>query len=454
MLFSVSQLKRLTEGKFFRNVAIVATGTAGAQAIAMGFAPIVTRLYGPENFGVLGTFTACLSMAVPLATLSYPIAAVLPETDKEAKVLVKLATSIAFGMSLFVLAFVIINEHATVKLLGLPRHDAAITYLIPLAIFFAAMMTIASQWVIRKKYFLLKSKVVVAHALVANISKVTAGLAFPTALTLVVVATLGSLLHACLLFLGARRKREAEDDEDDGLTLSLTEVARAHWEFPVYRTPQIFLSMASQSLPVIFLAGFFGPASAGYYALARTVLGLPATLVAQAVGDVFFPQITEHVRKKEDAFAPILKATLILGVVGVVPFSILIIFGPWLFRFVFGDGWEVAGVYAQWLSIMLFFNFINRPSIAAVPALGLQRGLLLFEVVSTAVKLIALYIGFSVINNEIFAIALFSSSAAVAYALLIGWVHWEARRNSASTHLALGLTGNEPHGPLSGNREW
>lgn len=56
--------KRLTKSKFVRNVAIVATGTAGAQAITMAFAPIITRLYGPEAFGLLGTFMAILAIAM------------------------------------------------------------------------------------------------------------------------------------------------------------------------------------------------------------------------------------------------------------------------------------------------------------------------------------------------------------------------------------------------------
>ncbi|UCZ56541.1 hypothetical protein LGV61_12545 [Desulfurispirillum indicum] len=41
-------LTKLYNSKFIRNVAIVASGTAAAQAITMAFAPIITRIYGPE----------------------------------------------------------------------------------------------------------------------------------------------------------------------------------------------------------------------------------------------------------------------------------------------------------------------------------------------------------------------------------------------------------------------
>ena len=47
-------------------MSLVATGTAGAQAISMAFAPLITRIYGPEAFGVLGTFMALLPVNFPV----------------------------------------------------------------------------------------------------------------------------------------------------------------------------------------------------------------------------------------------------------------------------------------------------------------------------------------------------------------------------------------------------
>src|SRR5690606_19830586 len=65
----LTRIKQLGQSKFVRNVAIVATGTAGAQAITMAFAPVITRLYGPEAFGLLGTFMAILGVQHGAAVL-------------------------------------------------------------------------------------------------------------------------------------------------------------------------------------------------------------------------------------------------------------------------------------------------------------------------------------------------------------------------------------------------
>src|SRR5699024_12262382 len=84
-------IDKLFKSSFVKNVAIMATGTAGAQALNMILSPIITRLYGPEAFGVLSTFVALTSVIIPIAALSYPIAIVLPKNDKNAKRLIRLS---------------------------------------------------------------------------------------------------------------------------------------------------------------------------------------------------------------------------------------------------------------------------------------------------------------------------------------------------------------------------
>jgi len=60
-------IARTWKSKFLRSVAVVAFGTAGAQAITMAFSPVITRLYGPEAFGLLGVFMAMPQVSVPFS---------------------------------------------------------------------------------------------------------------------------------------------------------------------------------------------------------------------------------------------------------------------------------------------------------------------------------------------------------------------------------------------------
>ena len=79
-----SGAKTYGNSRFLRNVAVVATGTAAAQAITLAFMPFLTRVYGSEAFGALAAFNAAVSISTPLATLGYVNAIVLPDTEEGA----------------------------------------------------------------------------------------------------------------------------------------------------------------------------------------------------------------------------------------------------------------------------------------------------------------------------------------------------------------------------------
>lgn len=405
----IAHAKRLTKSKFLRNVVTVASGTAGAQAITMAFSPIITRLYGPEAFGVLGTFTAILAVLAPLAALSYPIAIVLPKRDVEALGLAKLSLGIAVAMSLLAALILTLFKAPIVNVFNLQAVEKFIL-LLPLAMLLSAAMAVMSQWVIRKKQFKIMAKVAVLQSLWLNTAKAGIGLLSPLAAVLVVLATVGSALHALMLWSGVRKSSERKfvlSDPAEGSVCSKA-LAWQHRDFAYYRTPQIVLNAASQSMPVLMLASFFGPAAAGFYALGKMVLGMPTALVGQSVASVFYPRFNEAFHNGEDTCNLLGKATLFLGVIGIIPFGLVVAFGPWLFSFVFGDEWRTAGVFSQWLALWSYFGFMNRPSVGAIPVLALQGLFLLYEVASVALRAISLFVGFIIYDNALVAVALFS----------------------------------------------
>src|SRR5690625_3195626 len=92
--------EKVFKSKFIKNVTIMATGAAGAQIIALLTLPIITRLYGPEAYGILGTFNSFVNIIVPIAALTYPIAIVLPKSQVEALGIIRLSTFVTSGFSI------------------------------------------------------------------------------------------------------------------------------------------------------------------------------------------------------------------------------------------------------------------------------------------------------------------------------------------------------------------
>ncbi|MDF1593773.1 MAG: lipopolysaccharide biosynthesis protein [Desulfobacterales bacterium] len=414
---------RTAKSKFARDVAIVASGTAVAQAITMVFAPIVTRLYGPEAFGLYGVFMAVVAVLTPIAALTYPIAVVLPEEDSDAKGLAHLSLLTASGVALLLVAVIWFSGEWFLGLFG-AKTIAPFGLLLPLALFFAAGTQVGQHWLIRKKRFAITARIAAAQALVINTAKVGVGWFHPVGAVLIVLATFGGAVHSLMLWVGSMRANPgpASKDTPGKSPYSLGKLATKYYDFPLYRAPQVFMNAVSQSIPVLMLAGFFSPAAAGFYTIGRTVLGMPSQLIAKSVGDVFYPRISEAAHKGENLVHLILQATGGLALTGVAPFMLVVLFGPWLFGFVFGAEWAMAGSYARWLAFFFFFNYINRPSVAAVPVLGIQKGLLIYELFSTGSKAVAFLVGFYVFSSDIVAVALFALIGSIAYVAMILWI--------------------------------
>lgn len=118
--------------------------------------------------------------------------------------------------------------------------------------------------------------------------------------------------------------------------------------------------------------------------------------------------------------------------ISLIPFGCVFLFGPMLFSLVFGAEWFVAGEYARWLALFFLFNFVNKPSVASVPVLGIQRGLLIYEIFSTGGKVLALFAGFYWFGSDIWAVALFSLSGVVTYIAMMLWILTYAKRWSGN----------------------
>lgn len=408
--------QRIMRSPFVRNVVIVASGTAGAQAITLAFSPIITRIYGPEAFGLLGAFTAVLALATPLSALTYPIAIVLPKHDDEAKGLARLSARIAISIALTLGVLFLFVEKPIARLLNMQTIQNYLV-LVPVAMLFTAWQTIMQQWLIRKKLFKVTARVAVSQSLILNALKSLVGLIFPTGAVLIVLNTAGNLIYTAQLWLGAKRWGQPNEQIHHPTTqpISLKQLAIQHRDFPLFRTPQILVNAISQSAPTLVLASLFGPAVAGFYTLSRSVMNAPVNLLGNSIGNVFYAQIAESVNAGKNPSPFLHKATLSAFAVAAIPFLIVMIWGAPLFSWVFGSEWHTAGQYAQWVAIWLLFSLAARPVIAIIPVIELQGTFLIAEIVFILLRVGGLFIGAWLFNDALVAVALYAIASALLF---------------------------------------
>lgn len=410
---------------FVRNVATIGTGVIVSQVIVLAFAPLITRLYGPEAIGLQGVFTSIVNLLFVVAALGYPASIVLPKHDSDAVGLVRISVIISTAicaLTAITLSFVGIEFLALLNASAIQN----LMYFIPLAMLVAVLAEILGQWLNRKKAFSVRAKYSVANALVVNGTKTAMGFYHPAGSTLIASNVFGGLFGTLLTWHGWHKYKKnnpnAVIEANETNKIDLLDLAKQHRSFPLLWTPQNLINVFSQSLPVLMLSSLFGAAYAGQYSIAIAVLALPANMIGGSVMSVFNPRINEAIHNGENARALIVKATLGMATMGALPYLAVIIAGPILFEFVFGKEWHTAGVYAQILAAWLFLQFANRPAVAAIPALKLQGGLLVYECFSTGSKVLALWLGFAYFKSDLVAVALFSFVGVLAYLWLILWV--------------------------------
>ena len=408
-----SILTNLKGSLFLRNIATLVSGSAIAQLIGLACAPLLTRLYSPEDFGLLGVFMAVSAVAATIATLRYDMAVVLPAEDRSAWSLLCLAGGWSLCAVLLVGVLLYPIRHFLADSAGVPWLVPYFVWL-PLLVLTSGWLSLATHWSIRKKRFRAMSTSSVASCLLGNGYKVGGGLMGFGGGVLIVGTFIQQTLHLLMLAFQLRKNvPRAPYDPVDARAQ-----AREHRSFPLYRMPQDGLNTLTVQLPNIILAACYSPAIIGFYLLAQRVLQAPTSMIRESVLSVMYQRFVEADHQNQNLYSICLKATLLM-VGAMLPFVVVIlIWGPLLFEWVFGKEWLIAGHYARWLVLWVAVSFCNVPAVVVIPVVGLNRFLLVFEVLSTSIRIGALLVVARMLEAEL-AIASFVGVACVSNVILI-----------------------------------
>jgi O-antigen/teichoic acid export membrane protein len=271
--------------------------------------------------------------------------------------------------------------------------------------------------------------------LIYNATRTGAGLimATATAPVLVITSSLYYVIHSALLLIGIRLRREpsvfrASTEATIEPRKTLRQLASEYRDFPLFRAPQVLINALSVHMPTLVLASAFGAVPAGFFALCLQVLAMPSNFIGKAVGSVYYPRITQAIHAREAVTGLLLRGVMGMSLAGLVPFAALVIAGPWLFDLAFGGQWHTAGEYARWLAISEFAGFIGGPCLVAIPALSLQKTFLVFEIVSTSLRISAVMAGAFFFKDALAVVMAFAAANVLINLSMIVIVLIEGRR--------------------------
>ncbi len=401
---------------FIRSVVTLLSGTLVAQIIAYASRPLLTRLYSPEEFGILGFYLAIVAVATTMAAGKYNDAVLLPESDREARLLVRAA----IGLVLLMAVAIWVLTPFRANLGRLLHNQVAAEYLIwvPVSILFLGISWVFDAWLTRKRRFKAIAVGRVAHGVTMAPTQIAAGFGGAGPIGLIGGLLAGQAVHALSYLISGRGAIQLRADSNG--TSNLLQVAARYKRFPLFGAPASALNTASVQLPALLLLFFFDAAVLGHYGIGYAALSVPMTVLGGAVAQVFFANAPEA--RRRGALSALTDDVVIrLVAAGLFPVAAVAVVGPELFRFVFGKEWHTAGVYAQYLAPWTFLVFLSSPLSRLFDILEKQRELLLFNVALLVTRTAALSVG-GVAGNDHLAIGLFGAVGAFMWLLHTVWM--------------------------------
>jgi len=415
------KLSHVKNSQFLRNVIKVASGTAGAQLVTLVFIPVITRLFSPEDYGLLGTFTALLTIVLPVAALTYPIAIVLPKENRQVVDIASLSFAIALVIFVILTSVLALFKDPLLIMLGV-NSLGGLVFLIPAAMLFSAFHQTNQQWLIRNSRYGFIGKASIIQALIVNITKTLAGLVMPTGGSLIIITAVGHLIHGLIFVKGLSGELAAAFKQmiNPSAYLDILRVAKKYADFPKFRAPQTMIHALSQGVPILMLGTYFGVSSVGFYAMSMSVISAPVGVIGKSINDVFYPKATRLFNEGKPIDVLLIKSSLMLLVLGLPPLALLFFWGEALFGWLFGIEWRTAGAYAAWMSLWMLCFLVTRPVISTIPVLGIQKWFLKNEILNLVLRVAIFYLACTTLSNPLDVVAAFS----ILNMLIYGYIYF------------------------------
>jgi lipopolysaccharide exporter len=423
-------LANLKNSAFVKNVFVVMSGTALAQALSFVLSPIISRLYSPADFGVFGSFIAILGIISAGITLDYSQALMLPKQKDDAFGLFIISCLSGFLMAALCLGICLIAPRFIINFIKAP--NTWILVLLVIGVLGGGPSQAFQSWCIRVKAFKHTSASQVIRSLSANGTQIGLGYLKGGASALIFAVTLGDILATLSLTKPAMREFKALWQRIRWKRL--WRLVKDYRDFPLYSASTNVINSLALGLPIFLLTHFYGIAVAGAYAFGIRLIQAPMELVLRALRQVLFQKASETYNEGGRLVPLYLKITGGLFAVAFLPSLVLFTWAPQLFSWIFGARWHTAGVFARSLVLWLLFAFCNVPAVLFTRIIRMQRTKFFYEQTRLIIGTLALILGgmYLSASQTVLLFSLVGAVMNVVFIIIIGFALMKKEGEMAS----------------------
>ena len=367
-------LERLaTRYPTLRHVTVLLSGAVLAQIVVLGASVFTARLFTPEVFGQFAIYGSLTAIAIAMASLRLDMTIMLPEDDDAARQIARVATISNFSVGLLFSILMLVGRPFLIAQYGDP--ELANWLLVGgVTVFFVAQATMMQYWFNRRTDYRTIAGNRVRQAVGSAAGQLGFGL---VGLRILPGLLFGTLLGQAYAYVNLRRKsKDLRQPIAEG-TPSGWELVKRYKKMPLLNMPNALIDSVRIN-GITLLIGTVALGAVGQFNLAWRILQVPIGLINSAISQVFFQKLA---RVKPGEMFPLVRFTIIRSaLISVVPFGAIYVLAPWLFEFVFGPQWDMAGAFARALTPWLMLQLVTSPISTVFVVTETQGWMLIFSV--------------------------------------------------------------------------
>ncbi|MDR0546716.1 MAG: oligosaccharide flippase family protein [Dysgonamonadaceae bacterium] len=424
-MISIKRIEKICSSEFFKYSATLLSANAISQVISILAYPFITRIYGPNIFGIFSLFITICSILTLITTGKYELAMVLPKSDKQVKAIFQL-TLLLNGFFFILLVGTVLVWRENIAAFFHRPELSDLLLLLPLFVLLSGFWWSLKYLLIRQKKYGNISIYNLTQSGVATVSKCIFGLQKATNILPLRMGLAGGQLFGLFtatltsVILGRKMIREHCTHWNKA---DIKQVAKAYSNLPKYELPTELLNVFVGNLPVLLLSMYFGETEIGLFALALNIGISPVTLFSGSVFQVLFRRMSEHVQNRRPLKPDCIRFCKFC-LWGILPFFIIFTFAPEsFFVMLFGSKWLGLGFYLKLLFPFLFLVVLTV-SLGGIPDIFFkQKTVLNIEIISVIFRIIALAIGVYYHNFNLAIVLFCAVSAAMMFVKLVWYFH-------------------------------
>ena len=373
---------------YFSPIKIIAYGTFYDRAILIFSSIILAWLYSPKDFAIFAVYSSILSIIHSAGALKYDTLLVTHKDNNKIKFVLQDCFIIVFfifiACSIFSFLLLIFFKNINFETLII------LHVLLPLNVIFSNSLIVFQQYAVRKNDLKKFNNSKIIQSFIFSLLAIISSFLIKSELSLVYAYFIGFFVSFVYFYLGFKNSFIIQKINFKKFFSNIKE----RKDLIIYDSFGSVVNSLSNELPVFFLGYFYGQVILGYYAMLLKIVNVPITIIMRSVGTVNFKYISLKVNKNEPIFNYMLKLTVVLFSITIIPILISTFFGKEIFTLILGEKWSYSGVILSTICISIVIKFVSLTLLETAYPLKIVKILSLWKIFSVIVTFISfLYFG-------------------------------------------------------------